>query len=303
MFTLKKKRLFLLATLALFAIGLSMIGCEGDEGPAGLAGTGAGSIASMYGWIQTGTDGGMYKGMEAGDPVTAIVRVNNIPGVPVVTVNNATLMIEPELTIYGGGLGFYGVTATDANDSVSVTASFTDTDGLAAAAYAHIKMVDTFDIVTPVSSDVDLALGDSLRVVWSAAEGAVEYWYVGYFEGRYTDTAGEYKEYEWRFSKTTSATAVTFSADSIFGDISDVDSLRDLWGDFDVYAVSGASLSGGSGNVTGDGMGVVLGMSYGGDLDIDDATGTGKVSEPVNGTQEQPEFAELFWQRIVELQN
>jgi len=302
MFAKSTIRLFLLATLAALALGLGIIGCDSDDDSTGAVGlTSSEDImyASVYGWIQSGNGGGLYKATTAGDPVMAIIHVGNVPSVPVVTVNNATLAIEPELTMYGGGVGYYGMANTDENDSLLVTASFTNIDGDAATAYARVCMVDSFQI-TLADDDIQLALGDSLHVTWSAASGADEYWYRGYFECDYTDTAGEYRYYEWNFSCTSTDTAITIAADSIFGDISDVDSLRNLYGDFDLYAVSGCSLAGGPGNVSGSGMGMVLGMAYGGDLDISEVQGVVKASEPVGRPDNQPDFAELFRHRIIE---
>ncbi|MCP4684541.1 MAG: hypothetical protein GY867_03735 [bacterium] len=301
MFASKRTRLYLLSILGIMVFGLAFVGCEGDDGAEGPAGPAGGSAASMYGWVQAGEDWGYRKSTAAGDPVSAIIHVDNVPGVPVVTANGDVLAIEPELTIYGGGLGYHGVTTTDADDSVVVEASFTGLDGTDKEVFARLGMVGDFNILVPDTDDVDIPLGDSLTVSWSAASDATEYWYTAYFDCDYTDTAGNYKYWSWSCSRTTTSTTVTFPADSIWGPLGEIDSVRYMDGDFDVYAVNGAALSGGPGNVTGDGMGVVLCMTYGGDLDIDEADGAGKIVAPT-GNADVPDFEALFRQNILGLQ-
>ncbi len=299
---MSSKRFFMLAVLAVLALGLGLVGCDSDddENAVGLTTSTDGYYANVNGWIQSGP-GGLMKVTAAGDPAIAIINVSSIPSVPRVSVNGTTLGIEPELTVYGGGMAFYGAVTSNDDDSLIMNVKFTDIAGDSAAAYARIAMVDTFSITSGDGGDMDLVYGDSLLITWNASSSATEYWYAGYFECDYTDTADEATYYEWQFSNTTTDTFIVFSADEIFGDMDDIDSVRYMYADFDVYGVSGPSLSGGPGNVTGDGMGVVLSVTHGGDLDFDYVEAPDKVSPVGNSKVDQADFETLFHEKLTDL--
>lgn len=226
------------------AILLAILGCKGQQGPAG----------------EQGADGGgNYIYGEVDNTGEVFVGVYFSPVIPWVTVNQETLDVD-----YCDGL------FTQYEDSISISSGDSlylkvdCTDGIATA---EARVPGDFEITSHDTSQIVYIPKDSdFTVSWSSADCdfyRVYFW----LDCGYYDTLGNHKYFYLDIDTCVTSTSVTFPASRLFPAY--VDSITSGNGNFGVYAMNGPKLEPGSkGNVTGNGSGFFWGSAHGGDLNI-----------------------------------
>lgn len=229
-----------------------MLGCRGPTGPRGGLGSPlvyiTGDIRSPTPWDSTG-----YVYLTVYDaPEVPSVKINgiNIPRLPV-----SDRFADRDFPISPG-------------DSVELLVSYTMFDGGPGIARANIRMPAQFQITShDTSSIIDtFPIGEDLVVTWTSSGGADGYtihFFIGY---SYWDTLGNEKSFRSGGDTLTADTSINLPSHILFPNFSEIDSIHHLGVTFSVSAVAGPLQEGADGNVTGDGLGLFHGRTYGGDL-------------------------------------
>lgn len=253
-----QKKWHILLTMAILAIGLAgFTGCSDDDDN----GATTAPTVKPYVYAMAFLEGPMRKA--EGDPGYAYVSVADAPMIPQVTLNGESAELNPEMTIYGGSLGFYGEFLQDAGNAVALQV---DLDGERGGASTTIP--DEFDIVG--DQDVYLAYFSSHTFAWTAATGAERYWVWADFEATYLDTAGVTRYWDNSIATVTTGTSISFTATDMFPPAGEVDSFTYFWGDLDVTAINGPMQAGEGVNITGAVTGYLIGVGGGIDWDIEE---------------------------------
>jgi hypothetical protein len=255
-----QKKWFILCLMGILAVSMmAFVGCSDDDddvvAPATLK-------PGVHGMV-FGSSGGPRK--DAGDPAAAYVTVANATVVPECTVNGVTLELEPEMSMYSGGMGHYGAFELAADNAVTVAV---DLGGDRGTGSVSLTMPGEFDIVG--NSMVYPTPGASETFDWTASADAEIYWVRADFEIRYVNNDGLSLYWENEWSLFTTDTEVTFTAAQMFPDPADVDHITSIWGDLDVMSVAGPIQAGDLSNVSGACTGFVVAIGNEIDWDMDD---------------------------------
>lgn len=199
----------------------------------------------------------------AGDPGYAYVSVANAPVVPGVTINGDALNLEPEMTIYGGSLGYYGEFVYGAGNTAALVVNLDGETG-----GASVAVPDTFSVVG--DDDVYLNYFSSHTFEWTDSDGAERYWVWADFEANYVDNEGNTQYFNNEFAFTTTGNSVTFAASDMFPPEADVDHFTYFWGDLDVTSVNGPMEPGDGTNITGAATGYLIGIGDSIDWNIEE---------------------------------
>lgn len=246
---MKKNTLFFVAAILLSMTLVMVTGCDDDDGENIVAPT-----VTSKPFVSAVVGINRHK-VESGG-VFGYATVTNFSSIPSVTMNGEMLRVEPELSIYGGGMGFMGDFDFDEDMQVDIVIGFgPDSE----TGTGSVVLPGYFEVVG--ETNVDVVPGSGVTVSWTTAEQAELYVAAGYFSGRYTDSDGESHYWDKNFGFTTTDTTLVISADAIWPDMSDVENIEDMSGDLDVYAVSGPATPGDPVNVSGACEGVLVSYS------------------------------------------
>ncbi len=262
---MNKKWMILLA-VALLAVGaLALTGCDDDDDDAVVA---APTVKPfVHGAIVTESNLNKVARRQTG----AYITVSGCSSIPSVTINDTALDLEPEMSVYSGGVGFAG--AFEPGDSSSA-ALVVDLGEDGAPGVATLPILGKSEIVG--SYDVDVTPGTSQTFTWTSAANATTYCIQFYFDGSYLDAVGENHYWEKEFSTMTTDTFVTLTADQMFPVSDDVETVTEFWGDIDMTPAVGPVQHGDPQNVTGgcEGFFIGIGEYIDWDLDLVDSGGT-----------------------------
>ncbi len=250
-----KKTAFVLVAAVLLSLSLVlMTGCSDDDEVTAPATVAQKPFVSAV----VGLDNHRKAESRSG----AYVSVSNFTTCPGVTVNGTELMIEPEFSVYSGGMGFVGDFAQGIDNQVNLEVRFGEGEDTATGT---INMPGENEVVG--ASDIDITAFQRLDLAWTTASNAEAYLVSGYFNCRYTDNSDESQDFDIRFSYTTTDTMMTFLPAEIWPAAADVQSMDNFWGDVDVMPVVGPLTPGSAANITGACNGVLVSFGY--DLDWD----------------------------------
>ncbi|MBU1707482.1 hypothetical protein KKB28_06165 [bacterium] len=235
--------------LLLLVVAALMIltGCEGPEGPQGQPGP-----APIYivGYIES-------PGMR-NETYRARVEIYGNPGIPTVEINSIPLIRQNPN--YFSHYEF----PISAGDSAKLLVTFTKLDGTLGNAWANIMMPGPFDFAIPDSSNDSIQFGDSVIVQWFSSEGADVYSFDFRSMFHYRDTSGIYQYLVYDFDTVFADTLITFPPSLLFPDTAEIDSMLYGYGNIILYAKTGPVNDYDMGNVHGDGIGFLTGMTFGG---------------------------------------
>lgn len=244
---MEKKRYILFLIGALAVALFAFAGCDDDDDdPVAVA-----PMTEVVAIFGVGGGGGPMKA--EGDLATAFVSVGGVDVIPTCEVNGVEMGLEPEFTVYGGALGYYGMFNLGAGNAVNMTVDMGD-DGTC-----------EFDGSLPGASTIvgnsriDVTYGEPCTATWTASADADAYWYSGYMNMRYYDTGGSSHYTYGNVRGMTTATSITINVADEFDDVVvDFDYVDYISGNFYVQPISGPLNPGDASNITGVGEGFAL---------------------------------------------
>jgi len=246
----------------LIAILIAIMGCRGEQGPQGPPAPESPPIC-VFGFVYGPT----------GSDTTSSVGINVylkefLPEIPLTKIND----IEIPAGCFGGNSFCYSEydLAVNPGDSANLTIGFTKVDGSPGTVWAKGVLPGKFAITSHDTASEDTIMkGDSVTVTWAPSSGASYYFIDFYFYYHYIDTSGNDESFSYSMDTTLTDTSITFPASMLFPNLAEIDSVRYGYGHFDIEAIHGPVLEGGSeGNVSGDGLGFYLLETEGGDLQL-----------------------------------
>lgn len=251
---MNRSRILILAALAL---SLVVVGCSDDDDeqttiiqPVELA-------PQVHALV---LNEGPRRG-DSDDRCQAYVVVSAYPVVPTVTVNEQPLIIEPELTIFGGGLGFYGHITESAHGTTDLLVDFGDA---AEAGTASLPALGHSDVVG--DPDIGVVPGEPLVLTWGSATNAETYWVQCDFEVEYLGDDETSHYWETVFETFVTDTSMTLAATDLFPADVAIEDITYFWGDVDIMPAAGPIQAGDVPNM--EGCGGTL-ISFGSGLDWD----------------------------------
>ncbi len=253
------RKLVLLSMIAMLAFLAPLTGCDDDDDDVA-----APTVQPYVMGIAFGDDMSGPKAVDEDQP-EAYVNVAYPPTVPAVSINGSELGMEMEMSIYGGGFGFYGYYAPDAENYANLSI---DLGAGHALSEASVEIPDTCSLTSPEFVEMDW--GDDITVTWNAAEAADGYlvYYDFDVDIRDADT-GEYSYFDYNGSVFIEGTSISFAGADIFPAGFTTEDVNWFDGDVDITPVSGPISAGDALNVTGSCTGMFLGFGTETWVDVD----------------------------------
>ena len=221
------------------AMGLCfLVGCEGDEGPAGSEGDVPVVIE------------GMVDILDSQDSTAYVtVTVANCLEVPSVLLNEIHLLYEP-----GTWADFtYDGFPISPGEAAQLFVTFTQSNGENGVAVANIVMPGSFEVLSPDSTN-DVSLTDSTEFSWTASNHADYYILEVNFDYGYNSSGSGRTEFEI----ATTDTIVRVAPSTMFPNLGEIYSFGVYLLAFPVQAVYGP-MQGELGNIEGDAIGAFHG--------------------------------------------
>ena len=230
---------------------LLVIGCEGEQGPQGPAGT-----SPIYIVGAVGTPGLPWSV----DAVYVMVSISD--QIPSVQINNIQIPYKPYQLPPVFSLPQFPI---NVGEEARLVVTYTKLDGSQGIAQATTVMPGSFAITSPAPDSFLIAIGDSLTVQWNASSGADAYFVSFSFNYHYHDFSGDNHSF-WYYNDTlVASTEITYPSINLFPDLPNIDTVEFSEGSVSIWAVSGPAFPVDWDNVTGDGIGVFNGWSFGAD--------------------------------------
>ena len=238
------------------------ISCEGPEGPAGPQGGTQIWVTAEVGpeWWTWGND--------------ARVLVENCPVIPSVKINDIPLVYLPgtyvgEVELSPGNLLFeYSNFNISPGENASLLIEFTDEAGENRAITGSVVTPGEFQLIE-ADTTIELVWREDLTFTWSSAENASGYLVHFYRSVHYFDLNNESISFSYSFDNIVSDTTITFPAEVLNPDTSDIYNLYDCSGSFYITSFNGPSGANEASNIAGDGQGYFYSYSFGGRVYID----------------------------------
>lgn len=239
---------------------------------------------------------GYGGGFKADDPGmgSAIVTVTQFTTIPSVHVNGDALVMEPEISIYGGGMGFYGPLEMAEDNLASLVVGFGDG---AATGTGSIVVAGHNEVVG--DSEIDVVEYQDVDLTWTSAENAERYYLYAYFEVNYTDIDDNPQSWENHIGVAVTDTTFTLTADQMFPPQADVQTITYYYGDTDLTPINGPFVAGEATNITGACDGVLA--AYGRNLDWDYNWNNGPVLNKDLTPETKPDWASIIDAEIQKL--
>ncbi len=255
-----KSLLLVLSVLVTFLIALP--GCEGDEGVAGPTG-----LQGEQGPLAINVKAVLMPG-EGDGGGQSITSITNSPSIPAVKYNDYNARLNQSWFVGGGRLAYLCNFPMEAGDTADMEIAFTKLDGTSGLAEATVTLPDELSLVDPPGSDVNVILGDDFEMTWNSVVGADAYMVIISFELGYYDTADVFQIHLFEEMLTITDTTISFAGSILFPDAATVSSIDYFYADADLSGISGVWNGSEINNITGDGMGFLVGLGYADDLDF-----------------------------------
>ncbi|HEX7344809.1 MAG TPA: hypothetical protein VF398_11120 [bacterium] len=264
-----QKRLYVPAAISLL-FSLSLIGCEGDEGPAGPPGS-----STVYITGKVASEPFMWPYGPPPYPTYAVLQISDLPSIPELKVNE---IVCPVNTIIGDQISFLSENLPDQpGDSVHLSVNYMDSDSNSHQAWADVMLPEVFSLILPDTSwEIQIPWEEDLELHWEASSGADAYELYFHLSYDYWDTTGEYIYDYYSLDTTIADTHLTIPLAQIMPDTDTVDSTDGGWGELEIVAQNGPWQEGAPGNIQGDGEGFFYGRTQeGAQIQLQPPVGSG----------------------------
>ena len=249
--------------LAVILMALVLTSCEGPEGPAGPQG-------GTQIWV-TAEVGPEWWAVGNGARVT----IENCPVIPSVNINGIPLTYMPgtnvgEVSLSPGNLLFECSNFNiQPGENASLLIEYEDLNGETRTITGDVVTPGQFQIIEPADTTIELVWGEDLSFTWSSAQDASGYLVHFYRSVQYFDLNNELNSFSYTFDNIVSDTTITFPAEILNPDSSDIYNLNNCFGSFYITAFNGPSGINEASNIAGDRRGYFYSYSLGGRVYID----------------------------------